>query len=437
MLIRRCFPLLLVGSIKLAMAADACEPDPAYLLPDTREAQEVLDRELAVLSLACEHSARFLAWRGALSNALGRVGEAALLLERAILLDPDFVGARIDFADALARSGDRESARVILREVLDRPDLPVGLAPLIAARLEALPEIEDAPWRIKGQLETRVGHESNLNSAPVDRDYELTLSEGANVFRLGEGQAARSGVATVLGVEVEGERFDDDMLLSLRGSHQRRETNGVADFAQSELLGRLRFPEPGGEWNGSLGYAHLGYQGRSVLGEWRAQGGYLWRGAELAGGVGVETAVRRSPASPNYDGEYRGGALEASWHNGASAWVVLRGGRDFPERARPGGDQDRREYRFGYRYPVGKGAATAAFDRFEEHDREGYSSVLSNNRRRVVIRQQLTLRYQQPLNDHWVIQLDLQKVRQAATLPLFEFANFSGYIGLQWRFGAH
>ena len=65
--------------------------------------------------------------------AQGRVEEAAIALEKALLLDPNLPGAQLDYAQALAQIGLKGSARAILADVLKRPDIQPALKSKLAA----------------------------------------------------------------------------------------------------------------------------------------------------------------------------------------------------------------------------------------------------------------------------------------------------------------
>ena len=59
----------------------------------------------------CDEQATCQAQRGAQLLAQGRVEEAAIALEKALLLDPNLPGAQLDYAQALAQIGLKGSAR--------------------------------------------------------------------------------------------------------------------------------------------------------------------------------------------------------------------------------------------------------------------------------------------------------------------------------------
>ena len=59
----------------------------------------------------CDEQAICQAQRGAQLLAQGRVEEAAVALEKALLLDPNLPGAQLDYAQALAQCGNAPEAQ--------------------------------------------------------------------------------------------------------------------------------------------------------------------------------------------------------------------------------------------------------------------------------------------------------------------------------------
>jgi predicted Zn-dependent protease len=75
----------------------------------------------------CDEKATCQAQKGAQLLAQGRVEEAAVALEKALLLDPNLPGVQLDYAQALALIGLKGSARAMLADVLQRPDIQPNL----------------------------------------------------------------------------------------------------------------------------------------------------------------------------------------------------------------------------------------------------------------------------------------------------------------------
>ena len=85
--------------------------------------QKASPQDLSKWVEVCDGNAFFHAFRGAQLLAQGQIEVAAIALEKALLLNPDLPGAQLDYAQALAQIGLKGSARAILNEVLQRPDI--------------------------------------------------------------------------------------------------------------------------------------------------------------------------------------------------------------------------------------------------------------------------------------------------------------------------
>ena len=130
----------------------------------------------------CDEQAICQAQKGAQLLAQGRVEEAAVALEKALLLDPNLPGAQLDYAQALALIGLKGSARAMLADVLQRPDIQPKLKskltgaqnPPSDANQPGLP----SEWQWSKLAQAALGHETNLNSATFTDSLTLMLSNG-------------------------------------------------------------------------------------------------------------------------------------------------------------------------------------------------------------------------------------------------------------------
>ena len=71
----------------------------------------------------CQNNPRYLAKIGHLLNEQGRYQEALEHLERSLLFDPDRPDTQLDYAIALAGTGDTLSARQLIDGILRQPQL--------------------------------------------------------------------------------------------------------------------------------------------------------------------------------------------------------------------------------------------------------------------------------------------------------------------------
>ena len=96
-------------------------------------------------------------------------------MELALLLEPDNGSAMVDYAEVLFELGQVSSALDINDQLLERGDLPEGLETKLLSRQKR--------WSVGNfntsfNLAASAGHDSNLNSAPYERDWH-SLSLGS------------------------------------------------------------------------------------------------------------------------------------------------------------------------------------------------------------------------------------------------------------------
>ena len=155
----------------------------------------------------CDEQATCQAQRGAQLLAQGRVEEAAIALEKALLLDPNLPGAQLDYAQALAQIGLKGSARAMLADVLRRPDIQPALKSKLAAPSEpsssAQANTQNA-WQWSTLAQAAVGHETNLNSATFTDSLTLMLSNGPVTIGLSDAAKPVAGPAVKTMLAVQG-----------------------------------------------------------------------------------------------------------------------------------------------------------------------------------------------------------------------------------------
>ena len=159
----------------------------------------------------CDEQATCQAQRGAQLLAQGQVEEAAVALEKALLLDPNLPGAQLDYAQALAQIGLKGSARAMLADVLQRQDIqPTLKSKLSSAQVNpgnlASPDqvaIQN-PWQWSALAQAALGHETNLNSATFTDSLTLMLSNGPVTIGLSDAVKPVAGPATKTLLAVQG-----------------------------------------------------------------------------------------------------------------------------------------------------------------------------------------------------------------------------------------
>lgn len=147
----------------------------------------------------CDEQAICQAQKGAQLLAQGRVEEAAVALEKALLLDPNLPGAQLDYAQALALIGLKGSARAMLADVLQRPDIQPKLKSKLTGAQNP-PSDANQPglppeWQWSKLAQSALGHETNLNSATFTDSLTLMLSNGPVTIGLSDAAKPIAGPA--------------------------------------------------------------------------------------------------------------------------------------------------------------------------------------------------------------------------------------------------
>ena len=454
-----------------------CPVQPRYPLPATEAAQQqALDNADAAMP-QCLHSAPYYAWRGALQLVRGRVQEAAESLERALLLDPELPGAQLDYAQALAALGDLATARELLEQLRQRPDLPAPLREIMqrnARDAEARAEASSRLTRL--QLSTAWGYDSNLNNAPAASQLTLTLPQGSVLLPLDNDYRPRAGGALLSTAQWQHIRaFDGHALLlsaDLRGRATADSTR--TGYLQGDFAAQwLQAPEAPSQWMARVAWGRLEFGGAHWLTTQRASLQHQWRfapGAAQAGGasaagvcratLGLDLENRQYPISTELNGRYLGGAASlfctpaaqaapvavesaeaAGWASGwslAHYGLQLRWGQDHARSdLRPGGRYDRMELSLSSEARLGTLRVGADYSWTRQGDREGYSPLFDNNLRRNTLRHGLRLTVSQPLTaPAWhgaSAFVSLEASRQQSNIAAFAMRQRAISAGLRWE----
>jgi hypothetical protein len=99
------------------------------------------------------------------ASAAGQWDRAEILLERVLMLMPEHAEARIDFAVLMARRGQPETARQLLRGLIDDPRTPADYRQRLLAMVSALPREQPSP-RPEGGLKAATFGRPSANGSP-------------------------------------------------------------------------------------------------------------------------------------------------------------------------------------------------------------------------------------------------------------------------------
>ncbi len=271
-----------------APAAAACPAQPAYPLPASEPALQALLAQINAMVSVCLQNAPFHAWRGAVLLALHQPAAASEALERALLLEPEQPGALLDYADALLVLGDSASARGLLLQLVPRSDLPGGLRPLLARALAATDPNRDparqpgdpTAWRTRWLLTSALGHDNNLNNAPLASVLTLTFPQGALTLPLLASAQPQSGAAALNSVQWQGLKPVGSQLWLLQTELRSRHTAPAASrYQQAELAASwLQAPEAARQWIVRSGFSRVDFGGQRLLQSARLSALHQWQG---------------------------------------------------------------------------------------------------------------------------------------------------------------
>jgi hypothetical protein len=404
------------------------------------------------LSQLCVGSAPFLALLGALLLDEGEPGQALLWLERAILLDPSVLGARVDHALALAALGEPAARDDLLALLATRDDVP--LAVMRRLRESTVPDQAAASkpesgrpgrWFRRGELSVKQGHDNNLDRSPVLDGLTLTSPDGpidlplAIPLRPRAGSAAVGEVAWRLAYDTgQGALWQASAALAARHAGAEPDT----DWQYAQL--RMDHWRAWGPWRTQI---HVGV-GRST-GPLNEPYSMYRLGAALEGDVGactgraaVELEARRQKTSSYLDGNLLGALT--SWQCRIAAvpgWRLgteIRFSSDEPQTGdRPGGRQMQMGATVRISGKLGGWGLEASGSYVSASDKEGYSPLLQNNTQRSSRQRQTQLELSRPLYlAPWgpvEAFLEWNNARQTSNIDLFSSAGSNVYAGLRWR----
>lgn len=427
----------------------------------------------------CEQSAVYLLQLGILRNQQGQYEQAADHLERALMLAPGQPEALLQYAIALAGSGDTLSALHLMADLQQRPDLPAPLRTVLRSVVAAWgPRVQTPIWAhgsgaaalpasTSFSAGTRLGYDSNLQGSSRISSLTLTLP-GENVtLPIEPSQLPRSG-----GV----------LQTDLRATHQRILSSGARWGTQAALQQRYTpsLQSAGStqaEWQVDYTAAPFAQARDATEAEAKKTGWAPWASASIAAlhsrsgtryashslSLGIEHAAlgcaarwgidgqnRELRSNPILSGRYLGGSLQ--WHcapaPGGLQWLaVLRLGQDRAVNPdRPGGHQSQAGLRLHANAPApslwrpigsaGQSGARWTIDADYSHARDdhGYSALLDNGRVRRIERFTTRIEWQQPLLPGVQAVIGAEAIAQNASLSLFQMRSHGIWIGLrgQW-----
>ena len=452
-------------------AARAQLPAPPAGAPAAPGATDALgatiDTWLQVLS-QCQRDPAYLMALGQMLSRQGRYLEASDHLERALLFNPGLKEARVDYAIALAGTGDTPSALALLADLLAEPDLPPHLRASLLQQRTALASAAQPAWQTRLVATTRVGHDSNLSGAPNLGSLTLTIAGQPVLLPLDDTYQARAGAYARADLQLEARRQNPDgSQWNLLASLRTRQSPTVADTGTHTADMVLEHSH----YRPLAGTPHAtGYYASASAGLLQAQAGtrYQALGAGLGWGalwgsgwardcqtrLGAEAQQRQHHTNSILSGQYLGAAAVIACESPTGAqWLAsLRAGQDAARNPdRPGGHQQQTSLRLAGYLPLA-GWAPAATDPAASatpwaalrnggllvdveashyRDATGYSPLLQNGALRTLRRHTARVEYQFSVAKTLQWTLGAEWVQQRSSLDLFRLKSYSPYTALR------
>ena len=379
--------------------------------------------------------------------AQGRVAEALLALETALLLNPDLAGAQLDFAQALAQSGQRGAASSAAEQVLRRPDVPHALQVVLRPTVASQPSLDFRVFLQMGQ-----GGETNINSAINAQFLTLQLPNGPVDLPLSDTERPRS--ASVFKTSIGSLASLALPIGELQLGFNLTNSNplGIAAFASTSTEASLGYSMP-------LAPGRLSLQASRQLlslaheNQFASNGLQLQYDIALASGLPCTLSPRIGAVYQHYpnslltDGTFRYVRMQASCLHGVDSssealqrptsetQVSIGMGVDAPkDPTRPGAERQRQEFllRHERSEPAGlPGQLTAWIRLHATQDAKAYSPLfgaLIASTRTVV----LGAGYWVPMGSRISLGLELESTRQTSNLGIYTLDNQAIYMGLRW-----
>ena len=454
---------LLLGLAVAPVQAQDAEPAPPAVVvtcaeflarpwPASEVARRALLKELEAARARCIGHAGFLAALGAALLEGGDAAQALLWLERALLIEPELLGALADHALALAALGEPAARDALALQWQSRPDVPRALRERLALAVAANGDGAAARdpsvrrWAVRREMSLLLGHESNLDHSPRLNELTLTLPEGNLELPLATPLQPRRAAAALADVSLQLAHSPQPGRIWRAGIQaSARAAPGAADsnWQQAQLAASVA--ERWGPWRGQAELGANWVAGglnepyRLVRLTLAAERDTL--GCNQRAALEIESRHQRLTRSADSRTEGLLWAALCPWSI-SPGWAWGLAGRfsiDHPRLDdRPGGRQTLGSVGARLLGPLAGATRLDANLRVGRiHDDQGYSPLLENNAARRLGQTLLSLELTRPLYlTNWpgvqaVVQL--HALRQSSNLALFAYTSVSTYGGIRWQ----
>ena len=442
--------LCLLGS---GVPARAQKADPAAcpaVFPIIASVDAAFRRqELAILqplTTACLQRADFYAYQGQLLLLQERFVDALAALERSLLLDATQLGVQLDYAIALAQTGDIDSARALAQQVLEAKDAPPAMRQTLEAILRNQQQPANAPsrWQWRGSVQSLLGHDTNLNSATSADAINLTLPNGNVSLLLDASSKPRSGTASINVGHLMAQTAIDSGLLVFQGDWRERLAPGNSEFGYRQQDASLLFKSHNTQdWAGRLALSTFSMGHASLFTGLAATAWKEFSNKDCTLRAGLEAERRTYAQDDTQNGTYGsafGSILCAQDQNHFQ--LGIQAGKDWASHStRAGGNQARLDLKASWDRQWPWARTTAEWIASQLQDANPYSDLLGGITRDT-LRQNLRISVIKRLNSQeklnawggWYSVSVIEMLRHNSNINLFDVRSQSLYTGLRYEF---
>lgn len=390
-------------------------------LPSTSEGWKKLQIVLEKNTPNCLKSSVFFALYGASQLNSGQLNDAIESLERALLLDASNGAALIDYASALYYTGQLFAAIDLNDQLLDRPDLPAYLKPMLEERALAWQADTQVQHR---NLSVRSGYDDNLNGATFIDSLTLNFPGQDITLPVEEDEKA------VAGRYVDVSLTQDNISHSPFGkqtfsfkSNFRVSEHADSNYFQLAAAYQKRYNSEKSYWHWDTSISYLHYDAKPLTLELTASVKKQW-----LSGQQCEPFVRSSLEYLSVIREHLLSSVSAKLGAGLLCSVNdnliatrLNYIQDMARsKDRPGGDSSGWTVDFQWQRPLYSGTFNSSLKYTSLKDKQGYSSLLDNGANRKRFRTDFSLEYIHPLAGDTQFSLMLTQQRQTSNIDLFK-----------------
>jgi len=369
-----------------------------------------------------------------------------------LLLNPDLPGAQLDYAQALAQIGLKGSARAILQEVLQRPDIQPALkAQLMPAQNSETSALMGLDWQWNTLLQSTYGQETNLNSATYTDSLTLYLSNGPVTLALIDNVKPVSGDAykttAALQGKLNGMGVGQELSLNVALANKTGASSAGGNSRTAEAAVKYNLPMLAGNASGVWQLAASGTQfwvgSPTAYTDQSLQLKYAFNSllAACKWSPAIGKIDQNFPQASTLNGVYSYSRIDwfCSSSKNQETHIALGGGQDRAQtNSRPGGNRSRTDLLLRHEQivnmpwlPLLSGQLSASLRYAHSQDQMLYSDLLGDLKSNTH-RTDFGLGFWAPIVKHWSAGINLEATSQRSNNTLFNLKNSSMYVGLRW-----